>query len=129
MKKVLVVDDHPQIRRLIQVNLEKVPLAVVTAEDGQEGLARAASERPDLILLDVIMPRMNGFEMLRELKADAELRRIPVVMLTVKAQSPDIAEGLREGAEYYLPKPFHPTELCALILRILQEAPAAATGH
>jgi len=121
MKTVLVVDDHPQIRRLIQVNLAKLQLRVVTAEDGEEGMAAARAERPDVILLDVIMPKKNGFEVLHELKSDPELKKIPVIMLTVKVQSEDISQGLREGAEYYLPKPFHPNELCALVERVLED--------
>jgi two-component system alkaline phosphatase synthesis response regulator PhoP len=121
-KKVLVVDDHPQIRRLIQINLEKSSLQIIEAEDGDEGLALARAERPDLIILDVMMPRKNGFEMLRDLKADPELCDIPVIMLTIRSHTPDIAHGLRAGAEFYLPKPFHPDELCELALRVLQEA-------
>jgi len=121
MKTVLVIDDHPQIRRLIQVNLAKLKLRVLTAEDGEEGLEMVRAERPDLILLDVIMPKKNGFEVLNALKSDAELKEIPVIMLTVKVQSEDISYGLRGGAEYYLPKPFHPNELCALVERVLQD--------
>jgi CheY-like chemotaxis protein len=121
MAQVLVVDDHPQIRRLIQVNLEKIGLQVVCAVDGEEGLARAEELRPDLIILDVMMPRKSGFEVLRDLKASEELGEIPVIMLTVKVQNSDIAEGLREGADFYLPKPFHPTELCDLVERVLKQ--------
>ena len=121
MKSVLVVDDHPQIRRLIQVNLAKLKLRVLCAEDGEQGLAMVRADRPDLILLDVIMPKKNGFEVLSALKSDPELKRIPVIMLTVKVQSEDISYGLREGAEYYLPKPFHPNELCALVERVLED--------
>src|SRR5206468_2819643 len=81
MKTVLVVDDHPQIRRLIQVNLAKLKLRVLCAEDGEEGLEMVRTERPDLILLDVIMPKKNGFEVLNALKSDPELKAIPVIML------------------------------------------------
>jgi DNA-binding response OmpR family regulator len=119
MKKVLVVDDHPHIRRLIQVNLAQIPLQVLTAGDGEEGLAAAIRERPDLIILDVMMPKKDGFQVLRELKASEALRDVPVVMLTIKARNADVAEGMREGAEYYLPKPFHPVELAELVRRIL----------
>ncbi len=119
MSKILVVDDQPHIVRLIQLNLERENLAVVTAADGEEGLEQARAERPDLIILDVIMPKKDGFEVLRALKADPELRPIPVIMLTVKTQSADIVEGLREGAELYLPKPFHPKELVQLVKRVL----------
>jgi two-component system, OmpR family, alkaline phosphatase synthesis response regulator PhoP len=120
-KKVLVVDDHPQIRRLIQINLEKSTLRIIEAADGEEGMERVRAERPDLIILDVMMPRRNGFEMLRDLKTDPELQAIPVIMLTIRSHTPDIAHGLREGAEFYLPKPFHPDELSELVRRVLDE--------
>lgn len=119
-KTVLVVDDQPHIVRLIQVNLEKEGFRVVTAGDGVEGMLKARQIRPDLVILDVIMPRKDGFEVLRELKADAELQEIPVVMLTVKTHNADIVEGLKEGAELYLPKPFHPKELVSLVKRVME---------
>ena len=122
MKKILAVDDHIHIVRLIQVNLGKEH-TVITAGDGEEGLEKARQEHPDLILLDVVMPKMDGFAMLKELKADPQLQEIPVIMLTVKAQNSDIVRGLHEGAEYYLPKPFHPSELQALVRRVLQGEP------
>lgn len=118
-KKVLVVDDQPHITRLIQVNLEKEGIAVSTAADGVEGMRKVREVRPDLVILDVIMPRKDGFEVLREMKEDDELAPIPVIMLTVKAQNEDILHGLREGAELYLPKPFHPKELVSLVQRVL----------
>jgi DNA-binding response OmpR family regulator len=119
MKKILAVDDHTQIVRLIEVNLGK-QYTVITAGDGEEGMEKARQERPDLIMLDVVMPRKDGFTMLGELKSDPELSRIPVIMLTVKAQNSDIVRGLHQGAEYYLPKPFHPHELRALVRRVLE---------
>lgn len=119
MSRILVVDDQPHIVRLIQLNLERENFEVISAGDGEEGLEKARSERPDLVILDVIMPKMDGFEVLRSIKADPDLAPTPVIMLTVKTQSADIVEGLREGAELYLPKPFHPKELVALIKRVL----------
>lgn len=118
-KRVLVVDDQPHIVRLIQVNLQKEGFEVTTASDGVEGLQRLREVRPDLVILDVIMPRKDGFEVLREAKADPELAEIPVIMLTVKTHNADIVEGLKEGAELYLPKPFHPKELVSLVKRVL----------
>ena len=119
-KSVLVVDDQPHIVRLIQVNLEKEGFQVTTAGDGVEGLYKVREIRPDLVILDVIMPRKDGFEVLREIKSDPELLDIPVIMLTVKTHNADIGEGLKEGAEMYLPKPFHPKELVALVKRVLE---------
>jgi DNA-binding response OmpR family regulator len=123
MKTVLVADDQPHIVRLIQVNLEKVGYRVVTAADGLEALRKVREEIPDLVILDVIMPHKDGFEVLREIKRDPRLADVPVIMLTVKTQNADIVEGLREGAEMYLPKPFHPKELVSLIRRALEGGP------
>jgi len=122
-KKVLVVDDASHITRLIQVNLEREGIEVATASDGVEGMRKVRQDPPDLIILDVIMPRKDGFEMLRELKEDEELAPIPAIMLTVKTQNQDIVHGLREGAELYLPKPFHPKELVSLVRRVLDGEP------
>lgn len=123
-KRVLVVDDQPHIVRLIQVNLEKEGLQVSTAGDGVEGLEKIHEERPDLVILDVIMPRKDGFQVLRDIKGDEALADIPVIMLTVKTHNADIVEGLKEGAELYLPKPFHPKELVSLVKRVLETGSA-----
>ena len=123
-KIVLVVDDQPHIVRLIQVNLEKEGFQVVTAGDGQEGMNKVRETTPDLVILDVIMPHKDGFEVLREIKADERLVDTPVIMLTVKTHNADIVEGLREGAEMYLPKPFHPKELVSLVKRVLETGSA-----
>jgi len=120
-KSVLVVDDQPHIVRLIQVNLEKEGFEVTTAGDGVEGLQKLRELTPDLVILDVIMPRKDGFEVLREIKGDPALAEIPVVMLTVKTHNADIVQGLREGAELYLPKPFHPKELVSMVKRVLED--------
>ncbi len=123
-RRVLVVDDQPQIVRLIQVNLEKEGFEVATAADGEEGLRKVRELLPDLVILDVIMPRKDGFEVLRQMKTEPALASIPVIMLTVKTHNADIVEGLREGAELYLPKPFHPKELVSLVRRVLETGSA-----
>ena len=128
MKKILAVDDYPQIVRLIQINLQKAGYQVITAADGEEGLERFYAERPDLVILDVIMPKRDGFELLRTIKSDPETQHTPVIMLTVKAQDADIFEGLKEGAELYLPKPFNPTELVSLVQRVLDTHDDVAPG-
>ena len=120
-KTVLVVDDQPHIVRLIQVNLEKEGFNVVTASDGVEGLERVRDSHPDLVILDVIMPRRDGFEVLQAIKSDEAFAELPVIMLTVKTHNADIVKGLRGGAEMYLPKPFHPKELISLVKRVLIE--------
>lgn len=124
-KTVLVVDDQPHIVRLIQVNLEKEGFQVATAGDGVEGMEKVRRLHPAVVILDVIMPRKDGFEVLREIKSDPELSATPVIMLTVKAHNSDIVEGLREGAELYLPKPFHPKELVSLVKRVVETGSAS----
>jgi CheY-like chemotaxis protein len=108
---VLVVDDDPVIQKLLQVNFEMEGYSVITAGDGEEGLARAQSEHPDAIVLDVMMPKMDGLEVARRLKGDPETKRIPIILLSAKAQQADIQAGTATGAEEYLTKPFDPLEL------------------
>lgn len=118
--KVLVCDDERSIVRLIQVNLERQGWQVVTAYDGKEGLEKIKAERPDVVVLDVMMPYMDGFEVLKTLRRDPEMQTLPVVMLTAKAQDKDVFEGYHYGADVYLTKPFNPMELVTFVKRILQ---------
>ena len=112
MAKILVIEDDPDIQQLIHLALEFTGgYEVALASDGPEGLGKAAAERPDLILLDAMMPGMDGFEVCRRLKGDAATSGIPVVFLTAKAQANEIEEGLRLGAAGYLTKPFDPMKL------------------
>jgi len=117
-KKILVVDDERHIVRLVEVNLQKAGYTVVTAYDGVEALLKVQSEHPDMVILDVMMPRMDGFEVLKKLQADAATRDIPVIMLTAKAQDADIFQGWSSGVSSYLTKPFNPRELLAFVERI-----------
>ena len=117
--KILVCDDERHIVRLIQVNLEKKGYQVVTAFDGKEGLEKVRSEKPNLMVLDVMMPYMDGFEVLKNLRRDAETESLPVIMLTAKAQDRDVFEGYSYGADMYLTKPFNPQELVSFVTRIM----------
>ena len=108
---VLVVDDDPVIQKLLKVNFEMEGYNVVTAGDGAEGLAAARSESPDVVILDIMMPKMNGLEVLAALKGDRSTQRIPVILLSAKAQSSDVQAGLDRGADAYVTKPFDPLEL------------------
>jgi len=96
-RRVLVVDDERHIVRLIQVNLEREGYQVLTAFDGKDGLQKAKTERPDLVVLDVMMPYMDGFEVLKSMKADPVTAEIPVIMLTAKAQDADVFRGWSSG--------------------------------
>ena len=108
---VLVVDDDPVIVKLLQVNFEMEGYAVITASDGLEGLEMARQERPDAIVLDVMMPKMDGLEVARTLKADESTRSIPILLLSAKAQQADVQAGVATGADDYLTKPFDPLDL------------------
>ena len=116
---MLVVDDDPVILRLLQVNFEMAGFIVSTAADGAEALAAATSEPPDLVVCDVMMPRMNGLELVSALDADDRTRQIPVVLLSARAQVDDVTEGLGVGADDYVTKPFEPLELVERVNRLL----------
>jgi two-component system alkaline phosphatase synthesis response regulator PhoP len=119
-KRVLVVDDERHIVRLIQVNLEREGYQVLTAFDGKDGLQKVKTEKPDLVVLDVMMPYMDGFEVLKSMKADPQTAGIPVIMLTAKAQDADVFRGWSSGVDCYLTKPFNPMELLTFVRRIFQ---------
>lgn len=116
--KVLVCDDERHIVRLIQVNLERQGYNVVTAFDGKDGLEKIRAEKPDLVVLDVMMPYMDGFEVLKTIRKEPETEALPVIMLTAKAQDKDVFEGYHYGADMYLTKPFNPMELVTFVKRI-----------
>jgi two-component system, OmpR family, alkaline phosphatase synthesis response regulator PhoP len=116
--RILVCDDERHIVRLIQVNLERQGYQVITAFDGKEGLEKVRSEKPDLCVLDVMMPYMDGFEVLKNIRRDPETENLPVIMLTAKAQDKDVFEGYHYGADMYLTKPFNPMELVTFVKRI-----------
>ena len=110
-KTVLLVDDDPVILKLLQVNFEMEGYTVMTAADGVEGLEKARAERPDIVLLDIMMPRMDGLQVTQALKGDDATKDIPIILLSAKAQASDIQAGRDMGADDYLTKPFDPLEL------------------
>lgn len=120
MKHILAVDDERNILRLVEVNLARAGYRVSTALDGQEALEQIQGERPDMVVLDWMMPRLDGYSLLRLLKADPATAEIPVIMLTAKAQDRDIFAGWQAGADMYLPKPFNPVELLTCVKRIFE---------
>src|SRR5438270_3712183 len=131
-KKILAVDDERHIVRLVEVNLARAGYQVVTAFDGREALQKVEAEKPDLVVLDVMMPFMDGFEVLRNLKANPETADIPVIMLTAKAQDADVFRGWQSGVDCYLTKPFNPMELLTFVKRIfksLEEDPDSGGGR
>lgn len=120
MARVMAVDDDPVIRNLLEVNLEMEGHEVVTAVDGRDALDKIHADPPDLILLDVMMPNVDGWQVARELKGDPVTRRIPLVFLTARAMEADVRKGTEIGVESYVTKPFDPIELMRLIDRLLQ---------
>jgi DNA-binding response OmpR family regulator len=110
-KRVLVVDDDPNIVNLIRAFLTKIGFEVLEANDGLDGLQKARSENPDLIILDVMLPKLDGFKFSRLLKFDESHRNIPILMLTAKSDEKDEKIGLAMGADAYLTKPFKNQEL------------------
>ena len=120
-EKILIVDDEPDIRKLLEFRLKTAGYEVITAKDGKSALKKAGEDSPDLIVLDVIMPDMNGFEICRLLKKSDRTKDIPVIMLTVLAHEEDLSKGLEKGASCFMSKPFNIIDLLAEIKTILTE--------
>jgi twitching motility two-component system response regulator PilH len=119
MSKILVVDDSPTARAFMVDTLAGTGHLILTAVDGEEALRKASTERPDLILLDVVMPGKNGFHVCRQLKAEATTQGIKIILVTSKNQQSDRMWGLKQGADAYLAKPFDTAELLVTIAKCL----------
>lgn len=117
---LLVVDDDPVIQKLLQVNFEMEGYQVVLAGDGVEAMEKAAEVRPALIVMDVMMPRMDGLEAAGRLKADSATASIPIIILSAKAQDADVKAGRSTGADEYMTKPFDPLELLDRVAALLE---------
>jgi two-component system, OmpR family, alkaline phosphatase synthesis response regulator PhoP len=120
MTKVLVIDDEAPIRLLCRVNLEAEGIDVVEAPDGPAGIDKAKQERPDVILLDVMMPGLDGWRVAEQLLEDERTSRIPIIFLTARAEFRDRAKGLDIGGIDYVTKPFNPLELAPLVRALLE---------
>ncbi|HET6845718.1 MAG TPA: response regulator [Anaerolineales bacterium] len=119
MAKILIAEDEPDIRELVTFMLKFAGYEVVAAANGEDAVRTASRERPDLVLMDVRMPRMTGYDACRMMKANPDLRNVPVVFLSAKGQESEIQTGLEAGAEAYLLKPFSPAELTNRVRGIL----------
>src|SRR5262249_34743771 len=119
---ILVVDDDPDIARFVEVNLRSAGYDVAVAGDGEEALDKASEIRPDLVLLDVMMPRIDGFEVAQRLRRSPQTANTSIIMLTAKALSADKVTGLQSGADDYIIKPFDPIELLARVKGTLRRA-------
>lgn len=122
MARILVAEDEPHIADMIAFKLTNGGHQVIRARDGEEAVLLAQRESPDLILLDVMMPVVSGFEVLRRLKSDPARKSLPVIMVTAKGQEREVVSGLREGAADYIVKPFSLKELVARIELVLSRS-------
>jgi DNA-binding response OmpR family regulator len=118
-KKVLIVDDEPNIAISVDFLMRREGFEVLVAHDGEEGLARIRADRPDLVVLDVMMPKLDGFEVCKAVRADPTLAGVRILMLTAKGRAAEITKGLALGAEAYIPKPFSTRELVAKVKELL----------
>ena len=125
--RILLVDDEPSIVKMVGKRLEVEGFDVVIAMDGQEGLAKAQAEHPDLIILDLMLPKLNGYEVCTMLKQDTRYQKIPIVLFTAKAQDKDEKLGMECGANAYVRKPFRAQELLEKIRALLAESPQPGT--
>ena len=122
-RKILIADDEPNILISLEFLMKREGYAVTVARDGQEALDAVARERPDLVLLDVMMPKKTGFDVCQALRADEANRDVRIVMLTAKGRDTDVAKGTALGADAYMTKPFSTKELVAKVRELLQAAP------
>ena len=118
-KKVLIADDEPNIVISLEFLLRREGFEVVVAVDGEEALTKARTEKPDLVLLDVMMPKMNGFDVCQAIRADADLAGMRVLMLTAKGRETEVSKGLGLGADAYMTKPFSTRDLVAQVRLLL----------
>lgn len=121
MPKILIAEDEPDIRELVAFTLRFAGFEVVTASNGEEAVQLALRELPDMALMDVRMPRMTGYDACRAMKANPDLKDMPVVFLSAKGQDSEIATGMAAGAEEYLLKPFAPDQLTERVRAILSK--------
>jgi len=121
MAKILVVDDEPHVVELVAFNLRREGYTVLSASNGAAALIEVDKEHPDLVILDIMMPIMDGLQVAEMLKANPATKEIPIVFLTAKSQDSDILDGLVAGAEVYLPKPFSPGELSRVVRSLLEK--------
>lgn len=118
-KKILLVDDEEDVLRTVGFRLQSSGYDVVTASDGMEGLEKARSEKPDLVILDLMLPKMDGYKVCAFLKKDTRYKKIPIIMFTAKAGDLDKKIGLEVGADAYIMKPFEPPELVEAVEKLL----------
>ena len=122
MSAVLVVDDSTTVRVILAECLESSGYAVIEAVDGIEAIKQIQTHRPDLVITDIVMPRMNGYELCRWIKSDPQTKSIPVMMCTIKDEEFDRYWGLKQGADAYIAKPYKPLEMVNAVKYLLRQA-------
>ena len=126
--KILVVDDEPSIVRLMEFILARQGHEMLVAVNGEEALEKVHANRPDLVLLDIMMPRIDGYEVARTLRADPKTSELPIIMLSAKAQEEDIQKGIDVGVNEYITKPFSPEQLVHIVADYLHRLHGGAEG-
>lgn len=126
-QRILVVDDDAQIARLVRTYLEKSGFAVLTAANGEDALHLIRSEKPDLVVLDLMLPDRDGWEITRIVRRDEALKTLPIIMLTARVEDTDRIVGLELGADDYIPKPFNPREVVARVRAVLRRVGSTAS--
>ena len=124
-RRILVVEDDPSAQRLIGYTLEREGYQVLVASNGMEGLKKAREEDPELLVLDVMLPGLDGFELCHRLRADPQTAALPILMMSAKAQESHISTGMRVGADDYLTKPADPSEIVRRVANLLAKRGAA----
>ncbi|MFC4352408.1 phosphate regulon transcriptional regulator PhoB [Fodinicurvata halophila] len=126
---ILIVEDEAALVTLLRYNLEREGFRLLEARDGEEALVLAQEEKPDLILLDWMLPLVSGLQVCRQLRRDRETREIPIILLTARGEETDKVRGLESGADDYITKPFSPAELTARVRAVLRRAVPASSGE
>jgi two-component system, OmpR family, alkaline phosphatase synthesis response regulator PhoP len=126
--KILVVDDEPPIVRLMEFILAREGHEMIVAVNGEEALACVTEHNPDLVLLDIMMPRIDGYEVARTLRADPRYCEIPIIMLSAKAQDEDVRRGVEVGVNEYITKPFNPQDLVRAVNKYLDSTTGETDG-
>jgi DNA-binding response OmpR family regulator len=127
-RKVLVVDDDPSVRKLLNQTLELEGYTVSTASDGEEALEELPTSKPDVVVLDVMMPKLNGLDVLDRIRRNPETSTLPVILLTAKSSKEDVWEGWQRGVDYYMTKPFDVEELLRFIEYVLEDETRPSAG-
>lgn len=121
MSTVLVVDDSPTVREMVSEQLRRGGFTVIEAVDGEDAMEKITANSPDLVVTDIVMPRKNGYDLTRWIKNGPNTKEIPVILCTSKSEEFDVYWGMKQGADAYITKPYHPPDLLEAIQRLLQE--------